>query len=615
MKKCFLLTLMLYVMTSMWASGIYRFPITVKQPDGTTLTLIGHGDENFHWSSTTDGVIVVRSGDSFYVADIDGDGTLKPSKQLAHNKGERSLQETEIVSQQDKDKFLQIAKENIRTSARRASIENKGRHYTPHNGNVKGIINLVEFSDTSFTLPNPKKSFEYYMNGDHLNEGGFVNGELSNQRSVRHYFRDISFGNFTPSFDVYGPVKLNHTASYYCLDKEGKLDLQNGRYQLVKDACIAADDSIDFSKDIYDADGDGYVDVVGVIYAGYSSLYAGNPDWWMWPAASGSSIGKFDGTNVSRWLVSGELIGTPYTFDVEPFKRIFGIGVFCHELSHCLGLPDIYPTNINARIDNQEMELWDLMDGGEHLRNGYSPPPYTAWERETMGWMTIDTLTTDQKGIELKTVDSGGKAYRFMNPNDSNNLEHFMIENIQNEKYNYYQKGHGLLVYHVNYPSDIVNVSDRPNNVKGVPRMAVVPADGLLLSSYNIGIDDIINPETGTYYTQQDYFNHHAGDPFPGSKGITSLKYDMGLPNYKWYNGDTEVKQALMNITEDTASGIITFDFITDITNGIDRAIASERGDKDGDNRIFVIDGRVVNASTSLPKGIYIQGGRKFVVR
>ena len=609
MKKYYLLILFLLVMTTTWATGIYRLPITIHQADGTALTLIGHGDENFHWSTTTDGVILAKSGDNFYVAIIDDNGKIKPSRFLAHNKDKRSSEENAAIAQQDRLLFNQVAEETLafHRSVKKASIEkNANRPYTPHTGNVRGIVILVETADTLFSLPNPKKSFEYYFNGDHADATDFTSEEFANAGSVNKYFNDISFGKFNPTFDVYGPIKLKDSTCYY----------SKQRHQLVSDACKAADGMINFADPIYDSDGDGVVDVVSVVYAGYSASYVGSSDLWIWPCANGTNIGKFDGAQVFRWIVSNELIGYPGAFAEEPLHRINGIGIFCHEFSHCLGLPDIYPTNTDARIDNQEMEYWDIMDGGEYLSNGYFPPAYTAWERETMGWMTVDTLSTDQKGIILKTVDSrDGKAYRFMNPNDKNKREYMMIENIQNKGWNYAQRGHGLLVYHVNYSSDTVNVFDHPNNVKGIPRMAVVPADGLLLSSYNLGLENYINPETGVSYTVRDYIDQHAGDPFPGSKGVTSLRYDMGLPNFKWYVGDAEVKQALLNISEDTSNGIVTFDYITDITNGISRTIVSENVGKDGDNRIFTIDGRMVNAYTPLPKGIYIQGGRKFVVR
>lgn len=604
MRRLFLFSCLIIVTLSTWAVSAYRLPIVVTQSDGTSLTIIGHGNGDFSWITTTDGAIIIRQGDSFYVADIDEQGNIKASQQLAHNKGERNLMEEALISKQDKSKFLQLAKETFRNSARRASISDKNI-YTPHMGNVKGIVILAEFSDTAFTLPNPKKSFEYYFNGEHRGDKELINGEASLGGSVNKYFTDCSFGKFSPTFDVYGPVKLNNKHSYY----GGK---GRGRY-LVKDACLAADDIIDFSKKEYDSDGDGYVDFVCVVFAGYSSSFSANPIYWIWPASHGVDIGTFDGAKVYRWLDCNELNGFPGSYTSEPYCRINGIGLFCHEFSHCLGLPDLYPRD-GSVIDNQEMELWDLMDFGEYLSAGNFPPPYTAWERETMGWMKIDTLTTDQKDIEIEPIDYGGKAYRFMNPNDATKREYFLMENIQNKGWNYYQKGHGLLVYHVNYKSDIVNVEDYPNNENGKPRMAIVPADGWLMSSYKVGDQNYINPETGKVYTNVDYYNNIAGDPFPGTHNVSELKYDMNLPNYKWQIGDPEVKQAIVNIRENTSNGKITFDFITDITNAIDRAIVNIT---QNDDAIYTIDGRKfnVNDPNQLPKGIYIKNNKKFIIR
>ena len=253
------------------------------------------------------------------------------------------------------------------------------------------------------------------------------------------------------------------------------------------------------------------------------------------------------------------------------------------------------------------------MDFGEYLASGNFPPPYTAWERETMEWMKIDTLTTDQKDIEIEPIDYGGKAYRFMNPNDGTKREYFLLENIQNKGWNTRQKGHGLLVYHVNYKSDVVNVNDYPNNVEGKPRMAVVPADGWLMSSYKVGDERFINPETGTMYGNSDYYNNIAGDPFPGIQQVTDLKYEMNLPNYKWQIGDPEVKQAIVNVREDVSTGKILFDFVTDITNAIENTIVDINTN---DNAIYTLDGRKLsNDNGPLRKGIYIKNNKKFIIK
>lgn len=49
----------------------------------------------------------------------------------------------------------------------------------------------------------------------------------------------------------------------------------------------------------------------------------------------------------------------------------------------------------------------------------------------------------------------------------------------------YNKIGHGMLVYRINYEKDKVNMSDHVNDNPGKPGMTIVPADGLLVTSYN----------------------------------------------------------------------------------------------------------------------------------
>ncbi|MBQ5577368.1 MAG: immune inhibitor A, partial [Prevotella sp.] len=243
MRRFVLLSCFIFAVLSIWASGAYRLPIVVTQSDGTSLTILGHGNKDFNWITTSDGAIIVRQGNGFYIASVDEEGNIKATNQLAHNKGERNLEEQVLISKQNKENFLKVAQDNIRKAARKAAINDNGL-YTPHLGNVKGIVILVEFSDTAFTLPNPKKSFEYYFNGEHYGDPELVNGEASLAGSVKKYFEDSSFGKYNPSFDVYGPVKINRKASYYGGKGKGS--------SLVRDACATADNIIDFSKPEYD---------------------------------------------------------------------------------------------------------------------------------------------------------------------------------------------------------------------------------------------------------------------------------------------------------------------------------------------------------------------------
>ena len=183
--------------------------------------------------------------------------------------------------------------------------------------------------------------------------------------------------------------------------------------------------------------------------------------------------------------------------------------------------------------------------------------------------------------------------------------EYYVLENIQNIGLNTYQKGHGLIVSHVEYdPTSFSLRSNTPNNIKGHPRMTVVPADGLLFAQYNVGktID-------GKTIKNADFYNELAGDPFPGTKGVTCLNDTMGIVNFQVYNG-TKLNKALADITE-SKDGAVNFTFIDNFDDYLAGISTPSMEPRKSDGRIFTLDGREVLGT--LPRGIYIQNGKKIV--
>lgn len=582
---------------SSWAVKANPEPFVITQSDGTTLTLRLNGDETFHWYSTIDGAILSRQGNSFYIASIDDAGKVAPTEFLAHNAAARSFGEANAVARQNRTLFFSKKVEAAQKAKMATSIQPAtSPSYFPHEGSPTAIVILVEYSDTKFTVRDPAASFEQYLNGEEQNDYGY--GENLNYGSVKQYFKDMSFGVFTPNFKLVGPYTLSNTMEYYGKNSGNTYDVNC--IEMIKEACSLAEADVDFSDSEYDSDGDGNIDLVYVVYAGYSESN-GASDSTIWPKSGVASIGTYGGKKVRRYGVNNELNAIPdVSTGMFSTPKINGIGLFCHEFSHCLGLPDIYPTSESAQIDNQAMEYWDLMDGGEYSYYGYYPTAYTAWEREVLGWHTITELTSSKKQITISPVNDGGQSYKIVNPADEG--EYFVLENIQEDGWNSHSLGHGLIAYHVKWPTDGVSFNQHANNTAGSPALALVPADSLLISAYNES------------YSTSEYKKSHGGDPFPGTSNVTTLTYEQELPNYKWYTNGPSVSSLLKNISEDTANKTVTFDYFTSAADGIADAITIE--EECQSTGVYALDGAYVGAS--LPhsaKGVFIVNGKKVVMK
>uniref|UniRef100_UPI0040282217 M6 family metalloprotease domain-containing protein n=1 Tax=Prevotella sp. TaxID=59823 RepID=UPI0040282217 len=465
-------------------------------------------------------------------------------------------------------------------------------NYVPHTGTITIPVVLVNFKDAEFKINKPKEAFEQLFNSD--TQADLGNRNDRNYGSVAQYFHDMSNGEFTPKFKVYGPVTVDQPETYYGGTRENDNSDEEPRL-LVKDALKLVEDQVK-ENDITSFCSDGKtIDCVYIVYAGLGQNDGGDGTtvWANCWTTDGATLG---GKKVRWYTMSGEL--SPWKIKDGTIPAVNGLGVICHEFSHSLGLPDMYPTAESAYLDNQEMEYWDLMDGGEYTYNGFRPTAYTAFEKEQMGWpVDIKTLDSDASGVNMtKSTERGGTAYKIVNP--LNDKEYLMLEYIQLEGWNQYLFGNGLLVYHVCLPSETLYSGTHLNNAPGFPGMAVVPADGACLSSY-------------IKANENDYLNSHIGDLF--GQNVTELSDTNKQPNFCWYNAAKTEKlntnKAIKNVKYD--NGVLTFDYVNDVTSGI----LPVWGDKQAtDGRVYSINGAYLGDDiTKLPHGIYIINGQKIV--
>lgn len=471
---------------------------------------------------------------------------------------------------------------------RAISTQNK---YVPHTGTITIPVVLVNFQDVKFKINKPKEAFEQLFNSD--TQADLGNGNRLNYGSVAKYFRDMSNGAFTPKFKVYGPVTVDQPETYYGGKNEDDNKDEDPR-QLVKDALKLVEDQVT-EDDIKSFCSDGTtIDCVYIVYAGLGQNDGGDGTtvWANCWTTDGATLG---GKKVRWYTMSGEL--SPVKIKNSTIPVVNGLGVICHEFSHSLGLPDMYPTETSAYLDNQEMEYWDLMDGGEYTYNGFCPTAYTAFEKEQMEWQVdMVTLDSDASVTMTTSTERGGTAYKIVNP--QNNKEYLMLEYIQRKGWNKHLFGNGLLVYHVCLPSETLYSGTHLNNAPGYPGMAVVPADGACLSSY-------------IKANENDYVNSHKGDLF--GQNVTELSDTNKQPNFCWYNAaktdKLDTNKAIKNIKYD--NGELTFDYVNDVASGI----LPVWGDKQAtDGRVYSINGAYLGDDiTKLPHGIYIVNGQKIV--
>ena len=592
----------------------------IKQADGTTITVRAYGDEDLSYFLASDGTLLYQEGTNFYIAGVKADGTLYSTGVLAHEPSMRTIKEISAIKAQNAKAFYNSMETQAKANKVRREPMTPDNSLLPSLGKHKIPVILVEFSDVEFSVENPKATFDKYLNGKELFNKETDPEMGQNYASVAKYFKDMSFGKFEPEFEVYGPVNLGKPLATYGAGYSS----QENMGLLLTDACTAVDNEVDFTQ--YDSNDDGNIDLIYIIYAGFSQSIAGNSTDCIHPKSGYLSLAKsFDGMDVKRYGVNNELNGTPA--DQADGPIINGIGLFCHEFSHCMGLPDLYPKSgsIAEACINQNMDYWSLMDAGEYTGNGYRPTAYTAWERERLGWMEIGTLT-GPSNVELKSLDEGGTAFRIYNDKDETGHEYYIVENVQNNGWNKKLFGNGLMVTHVDYLSSQFSLGGcKVNNTEGHPRMHVMAADGMFVPEYFLGSTiedsyitflkehnaDLVAKYGGQVFTIEDYKAEAAGDLFPGTSNATSLT-DDSQPMKAWtYNGETMGKP-ITDITNDTEKGIVSFKFMGggEPVDGINEVNVN----KTTDSRVYSISGTYMgNDINSLPKGIYIRNGKKVI--
>ena len=309
----------------------------------------------------------------------------------------------------------------------------------------------VDFSDQPGQRPGAE--FDQYLFG----ETGV---------SLKTYYHEVSYGQMDVQPGPMGGViprgnqwfRAPKPMGYY-----GAGRIQLDRYiELVREACAAADATVDFSQ--YDRDNDGVVDHIFIIHSGddEASTYTGVAGDNIWSILTQGVNAFFDGVRVDTAVVVAE----------EPSFEVPHLGIYFHEFFHDFGAPDVYGSTFTDSRDHK----WGLMGAfgpyqGEivnGLGDGTRPSHiigYLKWdfdarpENGRLGWIEPIEIKENTSNLSIPSFafpPDGDKLFKINLPGKENRLgesvEFFLIENRYRQSGGLFDTRlpeSGILIWHV----------------------------------------------------------------------------------------------------------------------------------------------------------------------
>ncbi|CAB9508837.1 Immune inhibitor A peptidase M6 [Seminavis robusta] len=375
--------------------------------------------------------------------------------------------------------FNTTKEQHYRDRARALRSDRSSQVFNPSVGTFVVPLFLMVFSDhAAANRPLPPK-YEYQI--------------LWNLR-IKKWIQENSYNQYDAFFDVQDWQVTDNTELHYSYGKAGRVaKFQNSFHPLLE----SMDKALEGDWSLYDADGDGFIDNVIVLTSSYGAEEGGTDcnngraDMErIWSHAFSNSKAWVSPTN-PKYKTRGYMIASALdlTCDSNPAK----MGVMTHEYLHTFFLIDLYDINFVGR----GLGTFDIMSYPYGLDNdGYIPVHLSSWAKETIGWITCETITASGE-YTLQPAAIAPICYKIiLSDFDPSQPEYILLENRQRISFDIDFWKAGLVMFHVDEAANDQKFVGYPGRTGNWPesgehyRVSVIQADRNYDLEKNMNIGD-----------------------------------------------------------------------------------------------------------------------------
>lgn len=471
---------------------------------GKMVPIYLYGDETHKRAETIDGYTICQNEKNVWCYVKKGNG------------GDLELTEWTIADDRKKlpelVRFLQNTQKHIEVPRSMADSSKLARNKRVPTHQVVGtrhfLVILMSFKDVPFSKS--KEDFDALFNQQGYSEDGAIG-------SVSDFYHDVSYGQLKLTSDIYGPYTAQNDMRYY--GGNGKFGGDKAPEELFKEAIKHVSKEVDFT--MYDADKDGIVDNVHIIFAGYGEEAGANQNAiWSHEMTFRNSF-EYNGVKFDRYSCAPEL-------RENSGKGISRIGPHCHEIGHALGAMDYYDTDYSTNGEFEGTGQWDVMAAGSWNNDGIAPADFNPHVKAyDYGWIMPQPLPDGETIIPSSLTHPDG-YYFIKSPNSS---EYYILENRTRDKWGEGVPAEGLLIYHVHKD---INKSGNEINARAPQKCYLVCASSS-------------SSKPGNSPSSYGKINS-TGCPYPGISGNHSFGANTTPMAFYWGADDCNIELDDINI-------------------------------------------------------------------